>query len=67
LKPIKVEKYSLLVPLPVDLPLGTYTIWVHNGFGGKEGWRTGCALKVRQPEKWPDKVFNIRDFGAKGG
>ena len=23
-------------------------------------------LRVRQPEKWPEKVFNIRDFGAKG-
>jgi len=66
LKPTKVEKYSLLVPLPSNLPLGEYEVWVHNGFGGQEGWGGGVRLRVRQPEKWPEKVFNIRDFGAKG-
>jgi len=51
LKPTKVEKYSLLVPLPSNLPLGEYEVWVHNGFGGQEGWAGGVRLRVRQPEK----------------
>ncbi len=66
LRVARAEKYSLIVALPRDLPPGEYEVWVHNGHGGPLGWGSGLRLTVKQPTRWPETVFNVKDFGAKG-
>ncbi len=59
-------KYSLVAALPRTLPQGDYVLWVHNGFGGAAGWGGGLRLRVQTPASWPNRVFNLRQFGARG-
>ena len=63
---IRVEAYSILAAVPSDIRLTTYEVWVHNGSGGPAGWGGGTRLRVTQAARWPDRVFNARDFGARG-
>jgi len=37
-----------------------------NGFGGPAGWSEPLAIGVKQPSVWPQKTWNVRDFGALG-
>ena len=60
------EKYSVVASVPRSVPAGEYTVWLHNGFGGPLGWGGGRPLRVRLPAAWPDGVFNVREFGARG-
>ena len=63
---VSAEKYSVVASLPRSLPPGDYTVWVHNGFGGPGGWGGGRTLRVRAPTGWPQRIFNIREYGARG-
>src|SRR2546430_17724695 len=36
------------------------------GGGGLGGGGGGARLRVSQPARWPDQIFNARDFGARG-
>ncbi len=62
----KVERFSLRAQLPADLPTGKYELWLHNGFGGAVGWGGPLAVEIKKPDAWPDKIFNVKGFGAKG-
>jgi hypothetical protein len=61
-----VEKYSVVATLPRPLAPGDYSLWVHNGFGGPGGWGGGRTLRVRAPTGWPQRIFNVREYGARG-
>ena len=61
-----VEKYSIVATLPRPLAPGEYTLWVHNGFGGPGGWGGGRTLRVQAPTGWPEHIFNVREYGARG-
>ncbi|HEY3396772.1 MAG TPA: glycosyl hydrolase family 28-related protein [Armatimonadota bacterium] len=58
--------YALAGVAPADLKPGVYGVWVHNGLGGPAGWAPAGAITVapRQPP-WPERVFNVLDYGAK--
>jgi hypothetical protein len=62
----QVDKYSIMVRLPMSLAAGKYEVWVHNGHGGPQGWGGGLTLNVKAPDVWPAALFNIKDFGARG-
>ncbi len=62
----QIDKYSLFAALPSSLPLGTYQIRVHNGYGGPAAWSGGLILTVRRTAVWPASVFNVKSFGAVG-
>ncbi|NBP24881.1 MAG: hypothetical protein EBU81_10120, partial [Proteobacteria bacterium] len=48
------DLYSARAPLPADLPVGEYTVWVHNGCGGPSAWgRCLEPLRVGRPDPWP--------------
>lgn len=66
LTPEKAEKFSLLVNLPADLAEGAYELRVSNGTGGDAGWGEPLSIEIRKPEVWPDTVFDVKQFGAKG-
>lgn len=62
----QVERFSLRAQLPSNLTEGRYELWIHNGFGGEAGWGGPLALEIKMPDVWPDKIFNVKTFGAKG-
>jgi hypothetical protein len=62
----KVEPFALTADLPAKLEAGAYELFVHNGRGGNAAWSAPLAVEVKAAAAWPDKVFNVRDFGAKG-
>lgn len=58
--------WSLVARLPGDLPAGKYQVWVHHGCGGEAGWSEAQEFLVEESRPWPDKLFNVRELGAKG-
>jgi hypothetical protein len=60
------ERFSLRAQLPEDLKMGRYELWLHNGFGGAGGWGGALAVEIKQADIWPDKIFDVKEFGAKG-
>jgi hypothetical protein len=62
----KAERYSIQAVLPADVAPGHYEMSVHNGFGGAAGWSAPLAIGIKQPVLWPQKTWNVRDFGALG-
>ncbi len=60
------ERFSLRAQLPSSLAEGRYELWIHNGFGGGAGWGGPLAVELKAPDAWPDKTFNVKEFGAKG-
>lgn len=61
------EPYALQARLPRDLPPGSYRARVHNGCGGPDGWSDPLDVEVTALEPWPDRQFNVLDYGADGG
>ena len=41
------------------------TVFAHNGLGGSSGWSLAGTVAIREPEKWPDTVFDVMDFYGK--
>jgi len=62
----RVDKYSLLVDLPANTPIGRYQLRVHNGYGGPPAWSGPLAISIKNPIAWPSRIFNVRNFGAHG-
>ncbi|NOY81731.1 MAG: hypothetical protein GXP31_12110 [Kiritimatiellaeota bacterium] len=60
------DRWSLRAELPADIAPGRWRVWVHNGSGGPAGWTDAGVIQISLQKKWPDKVFNVRDFGAAG-
>jgi hypothetical protein len=65
LKLTKTDVWSLDAKVPVDLPAGTYEVSVHNGAGGKDGWRNAGSVAVRPyQEVWKSDRYDVTSFGA---
>ena len=62
---VKAEPYSLVARIPDGVAPGDYELLVSNGHGG-EAARGALKIQVKRPDVWPEKTFNVRDFGAKG-
>ena len=60
------ERFSLRAQLPSNLTEGKYELAVHNGFGGAAGWSEPLAVEIKTADAWPAKIFNVKEFGAKG-
>ncbi|TFH46263.1 MAG: hypothetical protein E4H01_10265, partial [Lysobacterales bacterium] len=52
--------------VPKDVAAGRYSVYVHNSYGGRWGWRKAGELEVASPLNGQEKVFNVRTHGAKG-
>ena len=63
---VKAEPFSVTARLPEGLAPGQYELFAHPGRGGAAAWSEPLAVEVKRAQTWPDKVFNVRDFGAKG-
>ena len=62
---VRKDVWSLDTKLPSDIPVGVYTVYVHNGDGGQSGWRDGGTVDVRAyREVWKTDRFDVTAFGA---
>lgn len=52
--------------VPADLKPGVYDLHLHNGSGDAGAWRPAGRLEIKAAEAWPDRQFNVREFGATG-
>lgn len=52
--------------VPADLKPGVYDLHLHNGSGDAGAWSPVGRLEIKAAEKWPERQFNVRDFGATG-
>lgn len=65
LKLTRRDVWSLDTTLPKDLSVGTYTVFVHNGNGGKSGWRDAGRIAIKPyQEIWKNDRFDVTAFGA---
>jgi hypothetical protein len=65
--PVQQDQWSLNVSLPGNMAAGEYHTWVHNGCGGKAGWKQVGIVKIRvHPPLWKSDVFDICEYGAVG-
>lgn len=60
-----VEPNALSTRIPAKTRSGEYTLWVHNGFGGREGWVEAGDFTVIEPRRLEERVFNVLDYGAR--
>jgi len=60
------DAYSVEIKIPENFEVGSYKVYLTNGFGGDTAWSMPVEVKIALPEVMPDKVFNVRDFGAVG-
>jgi hypothetical protein len=58
--------YETQVTLPADLAPGPYELYVHNGTGGESGWGGPVSVCVEAAAEAPTRLFDAREFGAKG-
>lgn len=63
---LKTSAYEVEFLLPQHLPFGNCEVYIHNGQGGNLGWSEPLILEICIAEKWPNKVFSVKDFGAIG-
>jgi len=64
--PTEPTAWEVRAALPADMATGKWAVFVHNGRGAAQGWSQAGELEVARQEQWPQKVFNVRDFGATG-
>lgn len=57
------DLYALRAELPSDLPAGEYDVFVNNGLG-RDSVPAGKVVIAPYHEPWPDKIFNVTDYGA---
>lgn len=65
----KVEKtssYDVHFYIPENIALGAAKVYVHAGFGGDYGWSEYQGIEIKEKHKWPEKIFNVKDYGAVG-
>jgi nitrous oxide reductase accessory protein NosL len=51
--------------IPPDIQLGQYSVYVHNSNGGVWGWQKAGDLDIVAAPQ-PERVFDVRRFGAQG-
>jgi len=66
LMPDASERFSLTARMPLEAPPGEYEIAVHHGFGGAFGWSQPVRFRIKQPEVWPQAIYDVRTCGALG-
>ncbi|HID06870.1 MAG TPA: hypothetical protein EYP10_06950, partial [Armatimonadetes bacterium] len=66
LRPSMADEWSLVVRIPKSIAHGRYEIWMHNGYGGRNGWSGPLPLAIVPREREPQTVIDVTKFGANG-
>lgn len=56
--------HALHIAVPTDLPDGTYSVAVHNGFGGSDGWIPAGHVQIRPRPARSSEIFDVSTFGS---
>ena len=57
--------YAVTSSIPVTLAAGLYEVWVHNGFGGADGWaKLADPLSVIPVFTWPTNTIIFNNMSA---
>ncbi len=64
----KKDNYNVAVNLPDDIAKGEYAVLVYNGYGTNYAYSAPDNITIADDVRasWPQKVFNVLDFGAIG-
>lgn len=66
LTPSRQDLWSVEARVPPRVPVGTYTVAVHNGRGGPAGWCQAGRMRVAVHRPvWKDTRFDVTAFGAR--
>jgi len=60
------DKRLVYFEVPADAAAGKYEVYCHNSYGGAWGWQKAGTIEIVSRSTVTDKVFNVRDHGAKG-
>ncbi len=62
------DNSALEIVVPAGIAKGEYAVYVHSGRGDGTAWSIPVGITVGDDprEAWPDVIYNVRDFGAKG-
>ncbi len=62
------DNSALEITVPARLEKGDYAVYVHSGYGNATAWSipVGTTVGDDPRESWPDIIFNVKDYGAKG-
>ncbi len=62
------DNSALEVTVPAGLEKGDYAVYVHSGYGDETAWSipVGTTVGDDPRDAWPDVIYNVKDFGAKG-
>ncbi|MGI2323693.1 MULTISPECIES: right-handed parallel beta-helix repeat-containing protein [Methylococcus] len=52
--------------VPADMKPGAYDLHLHSGAGDSGAWSPAGRLEIKAAEHWPERQFDVRDFGATG-
>ncbi|MBI3987649.1 MAG: hypothetical protein HY343_12050 [Lentisphaerae bacterium] len=63
---VRAERHAAVFRLPHNIPSGVYQALAHNGTGGNAGWSAPVKVEIACPPAWPTRVFDVREYGAKG-
>lgn len=64
-KPAWQDRWAIHLELPANLATAEYEVWVHNGFGGRAGWRSVGTVRIAPHEPfWKSERFAVGDYGA---
>jgi hypothetical protein len=61
----RAEENHVAVRVPASFAPGPCEIWLHGGCGGAFGFAS-LPVEVAAAARWPDQIFDVRDFGASG-
>lgn len=57
------DNYNLTCQIPEAVSDGEYSVYVHNGLGGKSAWKKAGDLKINKPKPWPTQIYNVKQIG----
>ena len=56
--------YAVFASVP-SVPYGLYEVWIHNGFGGSNGWsKVTDPLSVIPPYSWPSPTVTFQNMAG---
>jgi hypothetical protein len=65
--PIKASAYEARVLLPAILTPGAYEVFLHNGWGGMDGWSEPFFVDIEACSSWPSTGYEVDAYVAKTG
>lgn len=57
---------SVEVSVPQSLAVGTYDVYLHNGYGDDTAWSMPVKIEIKEPITKNANVYNVKDYGAVG-